>query len=88
MLIAQIGADWLEYGALGLCGIMVVMNWLDRRAQGRTLDARNKRLDKLLTLNIRAWNRVADVFRDRKCVAGDSRVDNLGELDTDDPNGE
>lgn len=71
----------IQFGALGLCGYMVLMNYRDRDRMLKVLDkrdeyireeieARAQLMDKLTT----AMNRISETLEDRPCILGDSRI--------------
>lgn len=73
-LIAQVVTDALNFGALGLCAVMIWQNWKDRQQLARELDRRHAHAEQLLQNNIAAMNRLADALADRPCLTDDSRV--------------
>jgi len=57
----------LDYGALGLCGMLVVTNALFvKLVVGRLFD--------VISTNTEAMNNLTSVLRDRPCLMEDSRV--------------
>ena len=71
--LAQVPAG-LQYGALGLCAVMVLHNAYERRAQAKELDRRAQVMEGLIQANTAAMNRLAGALGDRPCLADDSRV--------------
>ena len=67
----------LQYGALGLCGAMVVMNWLSSREMAKRLDESRTRIVELHTRTITTLDRLCQALEDRPCLANDQRVDDL-----------
>jgi len=43
------GAALLQYGALGLCAVMVWHNWQDRRAMAAQLDRRAEQYERMIS---------------------------------------
>jgi hypothetical protein len=66
--------DALQYGALGLCGAMILMNWLAMRDMAKRLDRDRKEIVELHTSTVSAIRRMCEGLEDRPCLAGESRV--------------
>lgn len=75
----------VEYGALGLCGavVMFLCNYLkgltkqhrEERAELVTsMQTKDKQLAELTKLNTAAYNRLADLLEDRPCLCKDQRI--------------
>ena len=73
------GADgsphYLQYGALGLCAIMVVWMCKHITCLGRKLDSKDNMIIDLCMKNTQAYNRLAELLKDRPCLNKDSRID-------------
>ena len=79
--LAQALPEALQFGALGLCAVMVVLNWRDRQAMATLLEQRNQRYEEMaaryevLSREISTSMRLlADALSDRPCLHEDSRV--------------
>jgi hypothetical protein len=66
-------SGFLQYGALGLCTIMVILQYLDRRDLARLIQAREREKDAQIARFSDILSRFAEGLKDRKCIAGDSR---------------
>lgn len=66
--------DFLQYGALGLCAIIVIFLCGFIRQLIDKLDRKDKVMGELYEANTRAYNRFADVLEDRPCLAKDKRI--------------
>jgi hypothetical protein len=67
-MISQAGGvptNFLEYGALGLVGLMIWLNWKDKKALTDSLASREKRMEELVENAVAAINRLCD----RPCMA-------------------
>lgn len=71
---ANTGTGPVQYGALGLCGVMVVFLISHIKAQAEIIKAKDEKLTELLTDDIKAKNRLAEALEDRPCICEDSRV--------------
>jgi len=67
----------LQYGALGLCAVMVCMNWLSSREMAKRLDESRERIVKLHATTISTLDRLCQGLEDRPCLANDQRVSDL-----------
>lgn len=89
MVVAQVASPpgvtpWLQYGALGLCGMMVLMNWLSQRDLVKTIHLREKEKDaqaeafveqgRLFTETMR---HLSEGLKDRKCLLDDERIQDI-----------
>lgn len=79
--VVSTGTGWVQYGALGLCGFMVMFLINHIKAQAKVIEKKddeikenNKELRRLLKDDISAKNRLAEALEDRPCICGDSRV--------------
>ena len=68
---------WLQYGALGLCALMIVMNYADRRSLVARLDLERDARDILVKSTLGSVSRLAAVMEHRPCLAGDSVVEEI-----------
>ena len=65
---------YLQYGALGLCAVMVLLNYRDRWETVKQLKSQEERNVLLLQRNIRAFERISQALEDRPCLHGDQRI--------------
>ena len=68
---------WLQYGALGLCALMIVMNYADRKSMTQRLDHERDVKDVLAKSTLGTMNRLCSVMESKPCLASDSV---LGEI--------
>ena len=75
-IIAQVPniPDALQYGALGLCGLMVVLNWITSRSMALRLDEGRNRVLDLHERTISTLTRLCDGLEDRPCLMSDHRI--------------
>lgn len=65
---------YLQYGALGLCAIIVVFLCGFIRQLIDKLDRKDQTLADLYKKNTDAFNRLADLLEDRPCLNNDHRI--------------
>ena len=73
-MLGQAITGVLQYGALGLCALMVINSIRERRQMAAELDRRARRMEDLVKHNTDAMNRLAQALGDRPCLREDSRV--------------
>jgi hypothetical protein len=66
--------DALQYGALGLCGVMIVLNWFSTRSMAQRLDRDRTEIVELHKATLATLNRVCEGLEDRPCLIGDHRT--------------
>ena len=72
--VANTGDAKLQYGALGLCAMIVVWLCAYINKLSDKLDKKDAVLGDLYAKNTEAYNRLAQVLEDRPCLQGDQRV--------------
>jgi hypothetical protein len=68
------GMEFLEYGALGLCSLMVIMNFVERQKMGKRLDVQGEELIELHKTTLGTMSKLTDALHDRPCLVHDTRV--------------
>lgn len=68
---------WLQYGALGLCSLMVVMNYADRRNLTQRLDQERDTKDVLAKTTLGTMNRLCAVMESKPCMMSDSVLEEI-----------
>jgi len=63
---------WLQYGALGLCALMIVMNYSDRRNAVQRLDKERDTKDALAKATLGTLNRMCSVMEAKPCMMSNS----------------
>ena len=63
---------WLQYGALGLCALMIVMNYADRRNAIQRLDKERDTKDTLAKATLGTLNRLSHVMETKPCLMSDA----------------
>jgi len=63
---------WLQYGALGLCALMIVMNYADRRSIIQRLDRERDTKDALAKSTLGTINRMCTIMEAKPCLASNS----------------
>ena len=71
---ANTEAPYLQYGALGLCALIVMFLCKYIYHQSDLLSRHNDKLEKLTQKNSEAYDRLTDVLKDRPCIMNDRRV--------------
>ena len=70
--------EWLEYGALGLCGLMILCNFWERKTLVEELHRERERAEVLSKATIGTLNRFCRVMESRPCLHGDSVLSEVG----------
>lgn len=76
--VTSVGTGWVQYGALGLCAVMVIFLINLIKAQAEVIKEKDKKLMSLLEAHLKATNRLAEALEDRPCLESDSRVKKKG----------
>jgi len=66
--------DYLQYGALGLCAIVVIFLCGFIKQLIDKLDRKDKVMGELYQKNTEAYNRLANLLSDRPCLQKDHRI--------------
>ena len=61
---------WLQYGALGLCAIMVVFSQWNANRMAKALDRKDERGNAIAENAVRFIQRCCDLLDDRPCLMG------------------
>jgi len=61
---------WLQYGALGLCAIMVVFSQWNANRMAKALDRKDERGNAIAENAVRFIQRCCDLLDDRPCLTG------------------
>jgi hypothetical protein len=61
---------WLQYGALGLCALMVIFSQWNANRMAKALDAKDKRTNAIAENAVRFIQRCCDLLDDRPCLYG------------------
>lgn len=78
----------IQYGALGLCFLMIVFNRIDAGRMAKTLDRKDSELTRQTATFVNSIADITSALTDRPCVIGESRIkDALKELLGKDKNG-
>lgn len=64
----------LDYGALGLCAIIVLFLCAHIKSLTEKLDRKDKVLGELYERNTAAYQRLANLLEDRPCLMRDKRI--------------
>jgi hypothetical protein len=86
---AEPQAEFIQYGALGLCAIvviflcnhlkgMVVQHKEERKSLINDLKCKDEKLLNLTKQSIEAYDRLAQLLSDRPCLFKDKRIDDSG----------
>ena len=70
----------LQYGALGLCGLMVVFSFTRESRMAKRITEMEKFIETVVRNNTEAMTNLRDMLGDRPCLINDSRVKNLGKV--------
>ena len=70
---------WLQYGALGLCALMILMNYADRRSMTQRLDRERDIKDALAKATLGTMNRLCNVMETKPCLTSDSVLEEIRE---------
>jgi len=70
---------WIQYGALGLCALMIVMNYADRRSIVQRLDSERATKDVLAKSTLGTLNRLCAVLESKPCLMSDSVLTEIKE---------
>ena len=70
---------WLQYGALGLCALMIVMNQADRISLTKRLDRERDAKDVLMKSTLGTMNRLCTILEIKPCLMSDSVLDEIKE---------
>ena len=62
--------SWLQYGALGLIGIMLILNHFDRIRMSKALDRKDAEMLKVSTRAINFIDRCCRLLDERPCLIG------------------
>ena len=65
----------LQYGALGLCGLMVCFLISHIKAQAKVIEKKDNKLIELLEKDIESRNNLSECLKDRPCLSNDSRTE-------------
>lgn len=66
--------DWLQYGAFGLCCVMVLYLLWYVKEMGKVIREKDKKYIELLERDIESRNRLTQMLKDRPCVHHDHRA--------------
>jgi len=69
--------EWLQYGALGLCALMIVLNYADRRNIVQRLDSERATKDVLIKTTLGTLNRLCAVMETKPCLTKDSVLEEI-----------
>jgi hypothetical protein len=64
---------WLQYGALGLCALMVIFSQWNANRMAKALDAKDERTNLIAENAVRFIQRCCDLLDDRPCLMGHVR---------------
>ncbi|MDD5328044.1 MAG: hypothetical protein PHY02_09585 [Phycisphaerae bacterium] len=67
-------APYLQYGALGLCAMIVYFLCKYIYHLSGLLSKDSEKLEQLTEKNTKAYDRLTDVLKDRPCIMKDSRL--------------
>jgi hypothetical protein len=62
--------DWLQYGALGLCAILVVIAQINMTRMARALDRKDERANAVAMNAVKFISRCCDLLDRRPCLRG------------------
>ncbi len=72
--VMAMGDSYLQYGALGLCAIVVIFLCGHIRVLTDKIDRKDRVLGELYEKNTKAYSRLADLLEDRPCLMKDKRI--------------
>lgn len=70
--------DWLQYGAFGLCCLMVLYLLWYLTEMGKIIREKDKNFIDLLEKDIKSRTRLTQALEDRPCLQDDQRLKNGG----------
>jgi len=65
---------WMQYGAFGLCCVLVVYLMYQVNKMGDIIGQKDKEYIELIKQDIKSRERLTEVLQDRPCIHNDQRV--------------
>jgi hypothetical protein len=66
--------DWIQYGAFGLCCVMVMYLLYYINKMGEVIREKDQKYIELLEKDIRSRDRLSEALEDKPCLQGDQRL--------------
>jgi len=73
----------LQYGALGICFIMILFGFSRENRMAKRIDEKERFIEQVVVNNTLAMQNLRMALRERKCIAHDSRATEFGRTNAD-----